>query len=201
MTALAGDTSSSSMAARKTALRSHLRAKRVAISFAYRRRAAGQCATRLLRLLGGSRRVAVYLSAHSELSTIPLVAALLRRGRRVYVPMTRRDFRMCFVPLRPGMPLRRSPLGLPQPVSTRGTVSAGAFDAIVLPLLGFDAKGRRLGNGGGYYDRALSGLGRTRRPQLIGYAFAIQQADELPEEPWDIPLHTVVTECGIHRFS
>jgi 5-formyltetrahydrofolate cyclo-ligase len=172
----------------------------VAIPANLRRRAAEAAAIRLMRTLGRSRRVAVYLSVRSELSTVPLIRALLRAGIRVCVPMILRDHQMAFVPLNRHTGLRRSALGLPQPVSIRGKQPVGAFDAIVLPLLGFDTAGRRLGNGGGYYDRALERHRITRRPRLIGYAFAAQQVEALPEEPWDVPLNAVVTERGVLRF-
>lgn len=70
------------------------------------------------------------------------------------------------------------------------------LDAIVLPLLGFDSQGTRLGTGGGYYDRALARC-RGVRPLRIGYAYALQQCERLPREAWDIPLHAVVTERGV----
>jgi 5-formyltetrahydrofolate cyclo-ligase len=176
-----------------------LRATRIAIPRSERRRAAEAAARQLLHLLRGSHRIAVYLSARSELSTAPLIDALLRRGLRVYAPVTLRDHAMRFVPLRRTTPLRRGALGLPQPAATRGACRIGELDAIVLPLLGFDADGRRLGNGGGFYDRALARNRLPRRPHLIGYAFAAQQVDALPDEPWDVPLDTVVTERGIIR--
>ncbi len=71
---------------------------------------------------------------------------------------------------------------------------------MVLPVLGFDAQGRRLGNGGGYYDRALAAPRAARRPLLLGYAYAVQEVPEIPAEPWDVKLDAVVTERGLRRF-
>jgi 5-formyltetrahydrofolate cyclo-ligase len=67
----------------------------------------------------------------------------------------------------------------------------------MLPLVGFDASGNRMGMGGGYYDRTFSfkslkkGL---RGPTLIGLAHEIQRVEELPVESWDIPLTAIVTD-------
>lgn len=200
MTASAGDTfSSSSIAARKTALRSQLRATRKAIPLRRRRHAARAAALRLLRGLRGRRHVALYLSVHSELSTGPLIAALRRRDIAVYAPVAREGLPLRFVPLRVTTPLIRGRLGLPQPVTTRGRRPLRRLDAVVLPLLGFDVAGGRLGNGGGYYDRTLARRGAQRRPRLIGYAYTAQQVDALPREPWDVALDAVVTERGIIR--
>src|SRR4051812_2511278 len=72
-------------------------------------------------------------------------------------------------------------------------------DVIVMPLLGFDKRGTRLGYGGGYYDRTLERL--SKRPRLVGIAFAAQEIDLIPHEPHDIPLDMIVTEQGARSFE
>jgi 5-formyltetrahydrofolate cyclo-ligase len=72
-------------------------------------------------------------------------------------------------------------------------------NVILMPLLGFDKHGTRLGYGGGYYDRTLTVLSRT--PRLIGLAFASQEMERIPREPHDIPLDAVVTELGYRSFG
>ncbi len=72
-------------------------------------------------------------------------------------------------------------------------------DIVVMPLLGFDAKGTRLGYGGGYYDRTLAAM--KKRPLLVGYAFAAQELPSIPREPHDRPLDLIVTEAGVRRFA
>lgn len=71
-------------------------------------------------------------------------------------------------------------------------------EIVIVPLVAFDANGGRLGYGGGFYDRTLQLL-RAERPTLaIGFAYAAQEADELPLELTDQPLDLIVTERGIH---
>ncbi|KKB86369.1 hypothetical protein VW29_01975 [Devosia limi DSM 17137] len=72
-------------------------------------------------------------------------------------------------------------------------------DVVLMPLLGFDAMGTRLGYGGGYYDRTLAGL--AKKPLLIGLAFAAQEIDTIPREEHDIPLDIIVTEAGVRHFG
>ena len=72
-------------------------------------------------------------------------------------------------------------------------------DVVLMPLLGFDRMGTRLGYGGGYYDRTLAQL--SKRPRLIGPAFAAQELDAIPREAHDIPLDVVVTETGVRHFG
>ncbi len=71
---------------------------------------------------------------------------------------------------------------------------------VILPLAAFDARGYRLGYGGGFYDRTLAGL-RAAGPVLaVGFAFGAQQVDDLPIEPTDQPMDAVVTETGVTEF-
>ena len=203
MTAQAGDTLSHSLAARKSELRKSLRRQRIAIGRAQRNHCARRAAMQLLRWrrLRQARHIAIHLSTRSELSTATLIDRLLRQGRKLWAPVTRGSAEMRFVPLRRGGKLRRGPLGLLQPARTRPRRSTAHIDLILLPLLGFDAQGHRLGNGGGYYDRALAGFRPGRRPLLVGYAYTAQEMPMIPAEPWDVRLDAVVTEKGLRRFS
>jgi len=72
---------------------------------------------------------------------------------------------------------------------------------LIVPLLAFDARGFRLGYGGGFYDRTLEGL-RALGPVLaVGFAFAAQEVDEVPTEPTDQRLDALVTEQGVRVFG
>ena len=73
-------------------------------------------------------------------------------------------------------------------------------EVLIVPLLAFDARGYRLGYGGGFYDRTLAGL-RARGPVLaVGFAFAAQEVDEVPIDGFDQRLDAVVTEQGMREF-
>lgn len=184
--------------AAKAALRADLRRRRKAIPPVMRARAAIAVARLSQRCsqLRLAKRVAVYLSIGSELPTGPLIAALQARGCAVFAPALRHH-RMGFRALR-NTPVRRHDLGMPQPCS--GTIwRASSMDVVIMPLLGFDVQGTRLGQGGGYYDRALS-MNRFR-PYRLGLAYRCQQLDFVPREPWDQSLNAVLTERGLHRFT
>jgi len=73
-------------------------------------------------------------------------------------------------------------------------------EILIVPLVAFDARGGRLGYGGGFYDRTLEGLRARGATLAIGFAFAAQEADELPLEPTDQPLDMMITEAGIRTF-
>lgn len=204
VTAQAGDTlisaagrAPSRPAEQKNALRKNLRLLRKQLTATQGRAAAQQVARRCFCYapLRRARRVAVYLSMGSELPTSALITTLHARGIAVFAPAIvggQLRFRaLC------ARGLQRHSLGMQQPRYGRA-YRASAMDVIVLPLLGFDAQGMRLGQGGGYYDRALQ---RSRfRPLRLGLAYAAQGVDALPQEPWDQPLHAVLTEQGMTVF-
>jgi 5-formyltetrahydrofolate cyclo-ligase len=68
-------------------------------------------------------------------------------------------------------------------------------------MLAFDERGRRLGQGGGYYDRTLEKLRGEEPVFVLGLAFAAQEVEKLPAETHDQPLDAVLTEAGFRRFT
>lgn len=183
----------------KLALRQELRRRRIAIPQPARNRAA-ICAARKLAhhtWFRNARHLGIYLPAGSELSTWPLIVAAWASGRKTYVPRIGQHGQMQFVALRPGSPMRPNRHGIAEPC-TRTRRPPRQLDLLVIPLLGFAADGRRLGAGGGYYDRLLARCSR-HHPHRIGYGFAAQQCEQIPTEDWDQRLHGVVTECRLLR--
>lgn len=191
MTAQAGDTPDS----QRALLRKRARSARRGLSPAERRIASERAARSAMRLIRQrrARRVAAYIHHASELSTAPLLHALARAGVAIYLPVVGADGSMRFRHWRGGAQ-RPGAFGIPRPV-TGSMVFRSALDIVFLPLLGFDARGTRLGAGGGYYDRWLAGH-RGRRPLLCGYAFRVQEFSELPRAAWDVPIDAVITERG-----
>ena len=79
-----------------------------------------------------------------------------------------------------------------------------SLDLVLVPLVGFDDQGTRLGMGGGFYDRSFATrLFRRywRKPRLIGVAYELQRVAHLDRQPWDVALDGVVTEQRLYLFS
>jgi len=193
------------MSGQKAALRKVLRGKRRGLSAAeHERRStlAAQAVARLPAFRSGAR-VAIYLPFDRETDTAPLIAAARRRGVRLFVPVVadRRGRRLRFYPL--SAKTRRGEFGIAIPAHAKNPVAPLWFDAIVVPLVGIDPAGRRLGMGGGFYDRALA-FRRRRRcwngPLLIGFAFDCQRTEPGFAEAWDLTLDSLATESGLQRF-
>ncbi len=77
------------------------------------------------------------------------------------------------------------------------------LDIILLPLVGFDRYGNRLGMGGGFYDRTLARLNHCdmKRPLLIGLAHHCQEVEQLQTQSWDIPLDIIATDKELIRIN
>ena len=102
-----------------------------------------------------------------------------------------------FAPWQPGAALVTNRFGIPEPdVPRERMIDAVDMDLVVLPLVGFDARGHRLGMGGGWYDRSLGfRIGHAAPPWLIGAGFAAQQVDGIVTETWDVSLDAICNEC------
>lgn len=126
-----------------------------------------------------------------EIDLRPLMEALVVHGHRLALPMTPpRGNPLIFRRWLPGEPLAHGPMGTRHPEGGE-PVEPGL---ILVPLLAFDRAGRRLGYGGGYYDRTLAALPEAR---AIGIAFAAQEVPEVPAGPQDARLQLVATEAGL----
>jgi 5,10-methenyltetrahydrofolate synthetase len=95
----------------------------------------------------------------------------------------------------PGAPMTKGVYDLPIPEGTAVVVP----QALLIPPIGFDARGYRLGYGGGYFDRTLAAL--DPKPLRIGVAFEISRIATIHPQPHDIPMDFIVTEAGIHRMT
>ena len=209
MTAQAGGASPVATALTdRVQLRRELRHTRRAIPVDTRRKAALAVATHLQRhwLLKPRLRVGIYLAMRDELSLTPFIKLAWSRHCQLFAPhiaQTRRR-RMSFHHFTVNTRLRNHRWGMMQLVDiSGGAISSATLDVALLPLLGFDAQGNRLGMGGGFYDRYFARLARGRRwrrPLLIGVAFACQQIPALLVQPHDVRLDGVVTERGWMRF-
>jgi 5-formyltetrahydrofolate cyclo-ligase len=93
----------------------------------------------------------------------------------------------------PGVKLKDGPLGIPYPEDAEVLTP----DHVLLPMVGWDAAGYRLGYGGGFFDRTLASM--ARRPRVIGVAYELQYLPTIHPQPHDIPMDFLVTERGVHR--
>jgi 5-formyltetrahydrofolate cyclo-ligase len=185
------------MTSERDALRRELRQRRRAIPAPERIAAADALAQRLLSLpfVPATGYVAGYWAMDGE---IALHSWQIRLPRElVYcLPVLHQDTRLRFAPWRAGDPLVTNRFGIPEPdVASSSALEPEAMAMIVVPLVGFDGRGNRLGMGGGWYDRTLAfRRAQPAPPWLVGVGFSAQCIDDLAQEPWDVPVDALCTE-------
>lgn len=195
----------------RKALRRELRLRRRALTPSARRRAA-QALCRQLRGLPEvrrARRVALYLPNDGEIDVTPLLSWLRRRGVKAYLPVLRPlcDNRLWFVHYHDATPMVANRFGIQEPQTRHAAHRARrlppwALDLVLLPLVGFDEHGNRMGMGGGFYDRSFAfSRNGGPRPRLIGVAHDCQRVERLPVASWDVPLDAIVSDARIIRPS
>jgi len=193
----------------KNDLRQKLRTRRRALSPDEQKQAASRVAANVTgsRLFLTSRRIACYLPNDGEIDTRPILAHIRRMRKVCYLPVLSRltRDRLWFARMETDTDLSPNRFGIPEPVvPARELVRAQELDLILMPLVGFDDHGHRLGMGGGYYDRSLEFLRhrtRWRKPHLLGIAYDFQRVNGLTADPWDIPLTGVVTDQAIYIYD
>ena len=183
----------------KAALRLQAHAARAALPQALRSEAAQAVTDHFFRdvKLAEGEIVAAYWRIRDELDCQPILVRLMDSLQPVVLPVV----------LGPDEPLelRVWEQGAALYPAGFGTLAPAELapqaepDVVLMPLLGFDRLGTRLGYGGGYYDRTLARL--HKKPRLIGLAFAAQELDAIPRAEHDVPLDAIVTEAGVRHFG
>ncbi len=141
--------------------------------------------------------IAGYWRIRDELDCQSILVRLMDGGQKVVLPVVMGadaplDLRVWEV----DQPLYEAGFGTLAPSDL---APRAAPDLVLMPLLGFDNEGTRLGYGGGYYDRTLAAL--SRKPMLVGLAYDAQEVPHIPREAHDIPLDAVITESGVRFFG
>lgn len=188
-------------AARKAEVRSRIRELRRLRSTADREHAAGTLAARALPLLSDCSLVACYSSMPAEPGTAALIDLLRQREIRVLLPRVV-GTSMEWVELTDATALQRSTLGILEPAGEPAVMSLVDCDAIVLPALAVAAGGIRLGQGGGFYDRALEAVPTHSDggPARLALLFDGELLESLPHEPHDTRVDYVVVPEGVTSF-
>jgi 5-formyltetrahydrofolate cyclo-ligase len=180
----------------RVALRQNLRAARRAIPAPERIAAADRLAQRLLALpfVPKQGHVAGYWAMDGEIALH--VWQLKLPPPLVYCLPVLCDDILRFAPWRPGAALVTNRFGIPEPdVPGDHLIDAAEMALVVLPLVGFDVRGHRLGMGGGWYDRSFAfRIEHAAPPWLVGAGFAAQQLDDIATQPWDVSLDAICNE-------
>lgn len=184
----------------KQALREELLERRNAIAPLVREKAALDIAHTNLSFAGitskttSAKTVSGFYPFGSELDARPLLGKLANAGFTTALPVIIAKAQpLVFRAWKPGDPLIKGVWDIPVPHLKADQVIP---EIVLVPLLGFDDEGYRIGYGGGYYDRTLARLAETRKIVSVGLAFTTQHMSYIPREAHDIPLDWILTEKG-----
>ncbi|HET7715517.1 MAG TPA: 5-formyltetrahydrofolate cyclo-ligase [Bauldia sp.] len=186
--------------ASKSELRDQALKRRDATDAAFRARASATIAARVLPIIAAlaPRTIAAYVAMRSEADPLPIIEAAHRQGAEIGLPVIGPGATLLFRRYEPGHRLVPGGFGTMIPVEAAPVIEPELF---VVPVVGFDRAGTRLGYGKGHYDRAIGALhDRGLRPPLVGIAFALQEVEMIPHEPHDVRLDVIVTEDEILDF-
>lgn len=176
-----------------------------------------------LPIFKSSQHIACYSATDDEFDTMPIIETIWQANKICYLPVLchEKEKYLQFVKYQYGDSLQRNKYKILEPSHLSQKIAANELDLVIMPLLAFDLHGHRLGTGGGYYDRTFEFLheaavdaarldtkaqkaavdavrikSKVQKPFMLGLGYALQQAETLPTEEWDVHLDAVLTEKG-----
>lgn len=191
----------SSTIAAKAALRSAMKARRAALPATARQAASQAIAAHGLEFVSHHAKpgstVGGFMPIGEEISPLPLMAKLHAAGFRLALPVMVGKLKpLEFRAYAPGDALVAAVWGIREPGPDADAVEP---DVVLTALLAFDDSGYRLGYGGGYYDRTINKLRRSKTPLTIGLGFDEQRVDAVPRLDYDERLDWILTPSGIRQ--
>jgi len=143
-------------------------------------------------------RIAGYWAVAGEIPLHAAYASLRARDQQYFLPLVTAAGDLQFAAWHAGAEVQANRFGIPEPVAPAEALVAPAnLDLVLVPLLGFDRRGNRLGSGAGFYDRSFAFLRTTQRPArpvLVGIGYHFQELPEIIPEPWDVNLDFIATD-------
>lgn len=136
-----------------------------------------------------------YISYNNEVHTHEMIQESINKGKTIAVPVIQNNNQTLTISkLSSWKNLTKGPYNILQPKKESiQKLNINDLDLIIIPGVGFDLKGHRIGHGTGYYDKLLKNFHHTP-PPFIGLAFELQILEEIPVEQHDIPVNKIVTE-------
>ena len=150
--------------------------------------------------------ISVYLENDGEISLSPFIQESWKRNFNLFLPILDpgKENSLKFINYSHKTELVSNRFGINEPkYQKKKCLNAQQMDIILMPLVGFDRHGHRLGMGGGFYDRSLVFITKedTNKPILIGVAHDCQEQEIIPSEAWDIPMNYLITNKEIIKFG
>ena len=181
-------------------LRKQICNKRAELSVDFRQQSAQKIADTIsaMKIFQQSERIALYFAMNGEVDPSLLMQYAWNAGKTCYLPVLTKHKTLQFVKYAKDDLLVNNSFNIPEPNLTQDDLIAPEdLDMVIVPLVGFDINGNRLGMGCGYYDRTFSFTKNSSGHQktcLVGVAYEFQNLSQIDANPWDVPMNIIVTE-------
>lgn len=179
----------------KAEMRESLKSLREKLTLEERREKSYHITIHLQNFLKPYTTILAYVSKEPEVESMVIINCLLEEGKTVVVPIIEKEtksLRLSY--LKKMSQLEPGTFKVPEPLSCEEPAPAKSIEIALLPLVGFDGFGNRLGYGAGYYDRFFAKYPDIPR---IGLAYACQEVPKIPADEFDQKMNWIVTENGI----
>lgn len=148
-----------------------------------------------------SQHIACYFAEKSEFDCAPMISAIWETKKNCYLPILSETNTLEFAIYDSHTTLNLNRYRILEP-DTSSFFPLDQLDLVLMPLVGFDLQGHRVGMGGGFYDKTFQFLlNKTiHKPFLLGLAYEAQKIECIPSDPWDISMNGVLTEDELYLF-
>ena len=182
----------------KPELRQILKNRRMALPSTEREQFSEKISRKLSKETDPYQVIMSYASKNPEVSTTALITSLLSEGKTVVVPITELETHTLRLSCLENMAqLKQSTFNVPEPIGAEIPINASEVECVILPMVGFDRFGNRIGYGAGYYDRFLAQYSHMKK---IGIAFSCQEVESIPIDIHDVRMDVIVTENQVYYF-
>ena len=141
------------------------------------------------------KKIGLYYPIGSEVSTIEIIRNLIKKKYTVSLPVIEKNSVMSFYEWNEKSPLKINNFGIPEPIKLKKVTPS----VLIIPIVAFDSKLNRLGYGGGFYDRFISKLEKTKKILKIGLALSCQKINKVPINKFDKKMNYIFTENKIYK--
>lgn len=182
----------------KTTVRERLKTIRETLTLEERREKSYYITEQLITFLEPYQTILMYVAKDPEVETMVAINLLFKENKTVLVPIIERKTTTLRISrLKRMEDLEPGTFHVPEPLSCEEPFPPEKIEITVLPLIGFDRSGNRLGYGAGYYDRFFEKYPNIPR---VGLAYSCQEAETIPTDPYDQRMQWVVTENGLIKM-
>ena len=150
---------------------------------------------KLIKTLSKDKKIGLYYPIGSEVSTIEIIQYLHKKKYTVSLPVLEKNSKMSFYEWNEKSPLKINNFGIPEPIKSKKITPS----TLVIPIVAFDTKLNRLGYGGGFYDRFINKLEKTKKILKIGLALSCQKINKVPTNRFDKKMNYILTENKVYK--